>query len=108
MVDVAEEGLFQVLAALEAMDLKDVLDSAVESLDHAVGLRSHRGREAVLNAKLGAEQVELLLAGGGAHAQAEQPVGEGFAVVRQHVGDLYRGLALQITQEAALAAVCAG
>ena len=64
----------RVFAAVEAVALKDVLDPSVEALDHAVGLRPHRWREAVLDAKLGAEQVELVLAGGSAFAQAEEPV----------------------------------
>ena len=34
-VDVAQEGLFQVLAAVEAVALQDLLDPAVEALDHA-------------------------------------------------------------------------
>jgi len=76
-VDVAQEGPLQVLAALEAMALKDVLDPAIEPLDHAVCLRPHRGRETVLDAEVCAEQVELMLSGGAAFAQAEQPVGEG-------------------------------
>lgn len=58
-VDIAHDGLRQVLAALEAMALKSVLDPAVEPLEHAVRLRSHRGRETVLNAEFRAEQVEL-------------------------------------------------
>ena len=98
-VDVAQEGLLQVLAALEAMALQDVLDPAVEPLDHAVRLWPHRRGQAVLDAKLGAEQVELVLSGGRALAQAEEAVGESLAVVGQHAGDLHRGRALQIAQE---------
>lgn len=100
-VDVAQDGLLQVVAALEPMALKNILDATVESLDHAVCLRPHRGCEAVLDAELGAEQVELVLSGSGAFAQAEQPVGEGLSVVGEHPGDLHRGRALQIAQEAA-------
>lgn len=62
------------------MALQDVLDPAVEALDHAVGLWPHRRREAVLDARLGAEQVEFVLFCGGALAQAEEPVGEGLSV----------------------------
>src|SRR6056297_975919 len=98
-VDVAQDGLLEVLAALEAMALKNILDATVEPLDHAVGLRSHRGREAVLDAKLGAEQVELVLSAGAAFAQAEQTVGEGFSVVGQHAVDLHRGRAVEVAQE---------
>ena len=98
-VDVAQEGLFQVLAAVEAVALQDLLDPAVEALDHAVGLRPHRRREAVLDPEVRAEGVELVLSAGGALAQAEEPVGEGLSVVGQHAGDLHRGRAVQIAQE---------
>ncbi len=47
-VDIVQEGLFQVLAAGEAVALQDLLDPAVEALEHAVGLRVHRRRKAVL------------------------------------------------------------
>ena len=100
-VDVAQEGLLQVLAAVEAMALQDILDPAVEALDHAVRLRPHRRCEAMLDAEFCAEHVELVLACGRALAQAEQPVGESLAVVRQHAGDLHRRRALQVAQEAA-------
>jgi hypothetical protein len=36
----------------------------------------------VLDAKLGAEQVELVLSCGGALAQSEQAIGEGLAIAR--------------------------
>lgn len=100
-VDVAQEGPLQVLAALEAVALQDVLDPAVEALDHAVGLGPHRRGQAVLDAEVRAEQVELVLSGGGALAQAEEAVGESLAVVGQHARDLHRGRALQVAQEAA-------
>jgi len=38
-VDVPQEGLLQVLAAVEEVALQDILDPAVDALDHAVGLR---------------------------------------------------------------------
>ncbi len=98
-VDVAQEGLLQVLAAPEAMALKDILDPAVEAFDHTVRLRPHRGCKTMLDAEVRAEQVELVLSGGGASSQAEQPVGEGFSVVRQDLGNLHRRRALQVAQE---------
>jgi len=75
-MNVAQDGLLQVLAALEVMALEDILDASVEPLDHAVCLWPHRRGQAVLDAELGAEQVELVLSGGAAFAQAEQPVGK--------------------------------
>jgi hypothetical protein len=74
-VDVAQEGLGKVLAALEAMALQDVVDPAVEPLDHSVGLWPHRWREAVLGAEVCAELVELMLSGADTLAHAEQAVG---------------------------------
>ena len=62
------------------MALEDVLDPAVEALDHAVRLGPHRRREAVLDAEIGAETVEVVRAGGGATAETEQPIGEFLAV----------------------------
>ena len=104
-VDVAQDGLLQVLSAVEAMALQDVLDAAVEPLDHAVRLRPHRWREAVLDAQLGAEQVELVLSGRSALAQAEQAVGEGLAVARREEGlpiGYGRARSLQIAQRVAI------
>ncbi len=49
----------------------------------------------------GAEAVELMIAGRGAAAKAEEPVGGLLAVVRQHAGDPHRGGALRVAQEPA-------
>ena len=78
--DVAQDRLFEVLATVEVMALEDVLDPAVEALDHAVGLWAHRRGQAVLDVEIGAEPVELVVAGGGTAAEAEEPVGEFLAV----------------------------
>ncbi len=100
-VDVALDRLLQVFAAVEAVALQDIFDPAVEPLDHAVCLRPHRRGQAMLDAKLGVEQVELVLTGGAALAQAEQPVGEGLSVVGQHASDLHRGGTFEIAEEPA-------
>ena len=55
----------------------------------------------MLDVELGAEPVEVVVAGGSTATQAEQPVGELLAVVRQHPGDLHRRRALQIAQKPA-------
>jgi hypothetical protein len=59
-----QDGLLQVLAAVEAM-----------ALHHPVGLRPHRWRETMLDAEFRVEQIKLVLSGGSAFAQAEQAVG---------------------------------
>ncbi len=99
--DVAEKRLFEVLAAAETVALEHVPDPSVEPLDHAVGLRPHRWGQAMFDPEPGAEAVELMIAGRGAAAKAEEPVGELLAIVRQHAGDPHRGGALQIAQEPA-------
>jgi len=80
-LDVAQQRGFQVFAADEMMALQHLFDAAVEALDHAIGLRMHRRREAVLDAEIGAEAVEIVLTGCHSLAQAEQPVGEFLAVI---------------------------
>ena len=54
----------------------------------------------MLDAEISAKLVELMLSRGRALAQAKQPIGESFAVVSQHPGDLHRCCTGQITQEA--------
>ena len=62
--------------------LEHFLDPAVEAFDHAVGLRMRRRGQAVLDAEVGAEQVELVLSRRGAFAQTEETVGEFLPVAR--------------------------
>lgn len=69
------------------MALQDVFDPAVEPLEHAICLWPHLWREAMLDAEIGAELVELMLPVA-ALAQAEQAVGESLAVVGQYPGDV--------------------
>ena len=71
---------FQFLPRLEVVALQDVLNPAVKSLDHAVGLRRHRWRQAVVDIQNRAKLVELMFAGLGAFAQAKEAVGELFSV----------------------------
>ena len=70
--------------------LKHLLDAAVEPLDHAVGLGVLRWGEAVFDAKVAAQQIEVVLAGGRALAQAEPPIGELLEVIGQHRSDVDR------------------
>jgi hypothetical protein len=79
----AQDRLLQVLAAAKAVALQDVFDPAVEPLDHAVRPGPHRRGQAVLDARLGTEAVELVVARRGAAPEAEQPVSERLAIARR-------------------------
>ena len=83
--DVAQDRLFKILAAAEPVALQYVLDPAVEPLHHAICLRAPWRGQAVVDAELGAEQVKLVGAGGGAAAEVKETVGEFLAVARQEV-----------------------
>ncbi len=54
------------------MRLQHLLDPAVAALGHAVGLEVPGRGQAMVDAEVGAEQVELVLAGGGPFAPTEQ------------------------------------
>ena len=95
-MDISHQRGFQVFAVDEMVALQDVLDAAVEALDHAIGLRMHRRRETVLDAKLIAEPVEIVAPRGGAFTQAEPPIGEFAAVIGQDAGDFERAGAVEI------------
>jgi len=84
--DVAQDGLFQVFAAAEAVALQDVLDPAVEPLHHSVGLWPHRRGEAVFDVEVRAEAVEIMVTGRGATAQVKEAVSELLAVARRENG----------------------
>ena len=72
-----------------------------ESLDHAVGLRVLRRGQAMVDAQVAAEQVELVLAGGGTFAKTEQPISEFLAVIGENGPDLHRAGPFEIAQEPA-------
>jgi hypothetical protein len=107
--DVAQDGLFELFAAAEVMALQDVLDAAVEPLDHAIGLRVHRRCEAVLDAELGAEVVEVVAACGAALSQAEEgavnSVPLSVRTVRMRIG---QARSRSLRKRRAFAAVLAG
>ena len=98
---VAVQRGFQFLAGMEVVGLKRFLDPPVEALDHAVGLRMRRRGEAVFNAEIGAELIELVLAGGLAFAQTEQAVGEFLPVIGQNRPDPDWAGPFQIAQKSA-------
>ncbi|WP_347917129.1 hypothetical protein [Paracoccus marcusii] len=63
----------------------------------------------MLDAEVGAEAVEIVVAGRSPAAKARQAIGELLAVVGQHAGDRHRRGALQIPEKATgLAADLAG
>jgi hypothetical protein len=85
---------FQFLAGTEMVRLQHLLDPAVETLrcpamvclqtmrgGHAIGLRVLPGSQAMLDAEVTAQLIELMLAGGSALAQAKQAVGKLLAIV---------------------------
>jgi len=80
-MNVAHQRGFQVFAADEMVALQHLLDAAVEALDHAVGLGVHRRAEAVLDAKIIAKPVKIVLTGCRSLAQAEQPIGEFLTII---------------------------
>jgi len=69
-LDVAFDGIGQVLGGVEAGGGQNVGDAPVEAFDHAVGLGSSRFGEPVLDAVVGTDPIEgmgtgrLALAGG--------------------------------------------
>ena len=70
--DVAQDGLLQVLPAVEVVALEYVFDPAVKALDQTVGLQAHWWSQAVLDVEVSAEPVEVVVAGGRAPRQAER------------------------------------
>ena len=66
-----------------------------------VGLRMLRRGQAVLDAEVAAQLVEVVLAGGGPFAQTEETVGELAAIVRENGADLHRAGPFEIAQEPA-------
>ena len=81
-VNVAQHGGFKVFAIDEPVALQHLLDSAVETFNHSVGLGMLRRRQAVLDAEVGAEAIEVVFAGRRTFAQTEQTVGEFLAIAR--------------------------
>jgi hypothetical protein len=106
--DIAVQRGFQFLTGSEMVALKHLLDPAVETLDHAarhcprtnggqwLALGRFRRGQAVLDAELGAERVELVRARRGALAQAEEAVGELGAVIGQNGADTDRADLFQV------------
>ncbi len=69
-LDIAQDGLLKFLSAWEAMSSYDVFGTVIKPLDHAVCLWPHWWHEAMLDTKIGAKLLELILSHGRALAQA--------------------------------------
>lgn len=80
------------------MGFEHIADTAIEALDHSVGLRGSGFGQAVLDAECLAPLVELVIAAGLALARGEQAAGELLAVVGQQLGDLDRAGLVQFLQ----------
>jgi len=74
--DVAQQRGLQVLGAIVSPSGQHLGDTAIETLDHAVGLRRPKLGQTVLDAQGLAELVELVVASRLMAPGAEQPVGE--------------------------------
>ena len=70
-----QRGL-QIFARFAVAALQDFFDPSSEPLDHSIGLRGFRRGQTVLDVQISAEPVELVLAGRGPLAQAEEAIGE--------------------------------
>jgi len=97
--DVAKQRGLQVLCAIVSPSSQHLGDTAIETLDHAVGLRRPGLGQTVLLPQGVAELVELVLATRLAVLGAEQAVGELLAVVGQEPGDLDRAGLVQGMQK---------
>jgi len=66
--DITQDRRLQFFTGTEMVRAQDIGNAPVEALHHAVGLRSLGPRQAMLDAQLREELVELMLAGGRAFA----------------------------------------
>lgn len=88
---IADQGFLQAFRGIETGGGEDVSDAAVETLDHAIGLRMTGSDQAVLDAVLTAEGIERKGTGGLPDAGSAEAIGELFPVVGE-VGDLHAGI----------------
>ena len=98
---VAQQGLLQILSAVEVVRLEHVADAAIEALDHAIGFGRAGLGQAVLNTQLLAQLVKLVVPRGLALTRGKQAVRELLAAVGQEPGDLERSGLVQRLEEAA-------
>jgi len=81
--------LFQIFVIAEPMSLQNILDSSIEALDHAIGLWTCWRSQAMLDAKVSADAVEIVAVGRPSAAMPEQTIREFFAVIRERAGDTF-------------------
>ena len=99
-VDIAQQGLRQLLTGAKTVGRQDLAHAAVAALNHAVGLGMARRDEAVLDVLFLADPVEAVLARRFALAGGAEPIGEFLAVIRQDLGDPEGGGLEEMGQEA--------
>ena len=85
---IAYQRLLQVLSTVEAVGLQDIRNTAIESLDHAIGSRCPGFGEPMLNAQCFAQLVKLVVATVLTLTASKEAIREFFAVVREQLGDL--------------------
>jgi len=106
---VAHQGLLQVKRAVETVGFQSVADAAARPFHHSVSLGPLGRRKAMLDAKFGAELVELMVAGRYPGRYGKETVSELFPVVGQYPGNPDWAGPAQIPQElASIRAVLAG
>ena len=99
-VDIALQGLRQLLTGAKTVGRQDLANAAVEALNHAVGLGMARRDEAVLKVLLVADLIAAVLAGRFPFAGGATAIGEFLAVIRQDLGDLKGSGLEEVGQEA--------
>ena len=98
-LDVLQEGLFEVVGGIEAGGGQHLADAAVEALDHAVGLGVTGFDETVVDVVFGTDLIEGVCSGRLPFAGGTEAIGEFFAVVGEHLGDLKGRLLDQAIEE---------
>ena len=100
-LDVAFDGIGQVLGGVEAGGGQNVGDAPVEAFDHAVGLGSSRFGEPVLDAVVGTDPIEGMDTGRLALAGDTEAISKFLAVVGEHPADRERSFINQARKKVA-------
>lgn len=98
MPDIAVNGGLQGSAGVEMMGMQDFADTAIETLDHAVGLRMTGRNQAMHDTEFLADLIESMFARGFT-AFAGETIRELAAIVGQQLDDFHRGSIMQTFQE---------
>lgn len=86
--DIPQRGLHHVLARAEVTGFDHIADPAIEAPRHAVGLRRSGLAQAMLNAKVLAQHIKLMVTTDLALTASKQSLKELLAVVGQPLGDV--------------------